>query len=482
MFTLTVYRGDRIVQELDLEGSEIAIGRSVDNQVVLADDGKGVSRVHAVLRDENGAYVLSDRNSQNGTFLEGKRVKQAVVQPGQDIVIGPYRLVLSPRDAEAAGTVVASRSAVPVVPPTAQRPTPTPAQIKETTASQTAKAVLGTSSGTPRKSGPSPSMLYGIGGLAVALVAALLIWQFWPATPPEVTVVSQTTTTTIPATTSIPEVPADPHAQRIADAESAFTAAELTFEQKAYAAAATAFDAIIANFVAPVLSVDPQHAPALDLQTRATAKAAEARRLDKLASRPAPVVKLVDPNAVVRRPNETDQDYDLRNNVAQKDYAYGRERFSAGDLVTAVEIFEGLATREPGWRDVSTYLKNSQEALDEARREAQNDGLRLEKAGFDALNDRRFEAAATAFMGAAKEFERAATLRAPEVAKLVAENLDRRRQLAKEALQSARTQANYRNRAEATKLFRVVIDVLPPGDALRLAAEADLIKLGAGGE
>src|SRR5688572_13651313 len=95
MLTLTVYRGDRIVQELDLNGPEIGIGRNADNAVVLPDDGRGVSRAHAVLRVENGSYVLYDRDSQNGTFLDGKRIKRAVIQPGRDIVIGPYRLVLT---------------------------------------------------------------------------------------------------------------------------------------------------------------------------------------------------------------------------------------------------------------------------------------------------------------------------------------------------------------------------------------------------
>ncbi len=145
MVTLTVYRGDRIVQELDLEGPEIRIGRGADNSVVLPDDGKGVSRAHAVLRLENGSPVLYDRESQNGTFLEGKRIKRAVIQPGQDIVIGPYRLVVMSFDATdpdpgATGTVITPRTTpLPAATPSAlaSPPDPTPRDIPPAPAQHT---------------------------------------------------------------------------------------------------------------------------------------------------------------------------------------------------------------------------------------------------------------------------------------------------------------------------------------------------------
>ena len=85
-------------------------------------------------------------------------------------------------------------------------------------------------------------------------------------------------------------------------------------------------------------------------------------------------------------------------------------------------------------------------------------------------------------MAASKEFERAAALQDPRAAKLKNENLARRRQLAKAALDIARTHANNNQFNEAIKLFQLVIDVLPPGDQFRLLAEADLKKIGPGRE
>jgi tetratricopeptide (TPR) repeat protein len=72
----------------------LQIGRGRDNDVVLADQEKGVSRTHAELRFENGRYVIVDLQSQNGTWINGRRVDRAEVPPGTEITIGDYRLTL----------------------------------------------------------------------------------------------------------------------------------------------------------------------------------------------------------------------------------------------------------------------------------------------------------------------------------------------------------------------------------------------------
>ena len=70
------------------------IGRGRDNDVVLADPEKGVSRTHAELRFENGRYIVVDLQSQNGTWINGRRVDRAEVPFGTEITIGDYRLTL----------------------------------------------------------------------------------------------------------------------------------------------------------------------------------------------------------------------------------------------------------------------------------------------------------------------------------------------------------------------------------------------------
>jgi hypothetical protein len=51
------------------------IGRDPANDIQLAD--RRVSRVHAVLYAEDGAWKVRDINSSNGTFLDGRRVSRA---------------------------------------------------------------------------------------------------------------------------------------------------------------------------------------------------------------------------------------------------------------------------------------------------------------------------------------------------------------------------------------------------------------------
>jgi len=90
--TLLITDEDGGQRRLDLTGRDVRIGRSSDNDLVLGDAGKGVSRMHAELRYEQGRYVIIDLNSQNGTWVNGERVQRGEVPPGAEVAIGAYRL------------------------------------------------------------------------------------------------------------------------------------------------------------------------------------------------------------------------------------------------------------------------------------------------------------------------------------------------------------------------------------------------------
>lgn len=135
MAKLAIYRGETLDREIDLGPRNARIGRGDQNEIVLPDPAKSVSRFHAELRYENGAYTIVDLNSQNGTWVAGKRVPQVVLQPGVPVVVGTYRLVFigeaPATDSEktlVAGPAPARVPAVPV-PPAAPAPAPAvPAQ------------------------------------------------------------------------------------------------------------------------------------------------------------------------------------------------------------------------------------------------------------------------------------------------------------------------------------------------------------------
>ena len=484
MFSLTVYRGDKLVQELDFDSAEVTIGRKPDNAVVLPDDGKGVSRVHAILKVENGEFVLYDGNSRNGTFVDGKPIKRVAIYPGQDFVVGPYRLILGASDTvESAPTMVATRISAP--PLTESSHTGASGQVRSSegsTKSRLPAPPQPVSSGArPAPSKPVPMAYLAAGAAAVFVLGVVLIWHRWRASEPVPEPVAQvSSTTTIPeTTTSIPEAPPpDPYAERMAQATAAMEAAENTLAAKNFRGAAREYDRLIKEYLAPILAEDPAYAPAIELEARAKTRAAEAMSLAPAIVKPtAPEPPKPGPNDVAVRQGESREDYERRNKEAQQDYAVGKRLLSEGDLVGAVKLFNDLAAREPGWLDVSTYARNAQQSLEQEQKTVLDEGIRLENAGFKSYNSRRFMEAAGEYMAARKAFERAASLQAPQADKLMAENLERRRYVAKEAVGQARSHANNRNRAEAQKWFQLAIDLLPPGEPIRREAEVDLKQL-----
>jgi hypothetical protein len=66
------------------------IGRSPDNQLQLS--RPGVSRRHAVIMATATGYTIRDLNSQNGTYVNGDRVKEGPLEDGDRISIGQVDL------------------------------------------------------------------------------------------------------------------------------------------------------------------------------------------------------------------------------------------------------------------------------------------------------------------------------------------------------------------------------------------------------
>ncbi|HWB12395.1 MAG TPA: FHA domain-containing protein [Pirellulales bacterium] len=60
-------------------------GRDVDVTVAHAT----VSRHHCLIYELDGALVVRDNGSLNGTLVEGRRIKEALLRPGQSLTIGP---------------------------------------------------------------------------------------------------------------------------------------------------------------------------------------------------------------------------------------------------------------------------------------------------------------------------------------------------------------------------------------------------------
>ena len=71
----------------EITSPSMVIGREADNPIALANDAT-VSRRHATISQANGGYSIRDEGSSNGTFVNGARVTEQKLSPGDEIQIG----------------------------------------------------------------------------------------------------------------------------------------------------------------------------------------------------------------------------------------------------------------------------------------------------------------------------------------------------------------------------------------------------------
>ena len=86
---LSIESGDEEVL-IPLEGTVTRIGRSLSANVHL--DDASVSRRHALVVQRGEEAVVLDDRSMNGVFVNGDRVREAVLRDGDLIELGTVRV------------------------------------------------------------------------------------------------------------------------------------------------------------------------------------------------------------------------------------------------------------------------------------------------------------------------------------------------------------------------------------------------------
>lgn len=87
---LVALRGPREGETYRLNNSEFTIGRGEESQLTIADPS--VSLSHAVVIPQGELFLLKDRESKNGTLVNGKQIKEKTLKMGDIIKIGPQEL------------------------------------------------------------------------------------------------------------------------------------------------------------------------------------------------------------------------------------------------------------------------------------------------------------------------------------------------------------------------------------------------------
>jgi Inner membrane component of T3SS, cytoplasmic domain/zinc-ribbon domain len=99
MGLVVVRRGPNAGSRFILDRETTTVGRHPDSDIFL--DDITVSRRHAVIRRDHGAYEISDAGSLNGTYVNHERVETAPLRHLDELQVGRFVLLLIIGGAEA---------------------------------------------------------------------------------------------------------------------------------------------------------------------------------------------------------------------------------------------------------------------------------------------------------------------------------------------------------------------------------------------
>lgn len=90
--SLVMFKADGTRRDFPVRGTRMVLGRT--NTCDLRIPLPSVSRKHCELLLKDQTVLLRDLGSSNGTFHNGSRVQQSRLLPGDEIGIGPVRLIV----------------------------------------------------------------------------------------------------------------------------------------------------------------------------------------------------------------------------------------------------------------------------------------------------------------------------------------------------------------------------------------------------
>ncbi len=88
---LVVKRGPKAGSRYALDADVVTAGRHPDSDIFL--DDVTVSRRHAEILREGARYRVRDVGSLNGTYVNRKRVDEALLHDGDELQVGMFKLV-----------------------------------------------------------------------------------------------------------------------------------------------------------------------------------------------------------------------------------------------------------------------------------------------------------------------------------------------------------------------------------------------------
>jgi HD-GYP domain-containing protein (c-di-GMP phosphodiesterase class II)/pSer/pThr/pTyr-binding forkhead associated (FHA) protein len=87
---LIIERGNAQGTRIKLTGFPIQLGRDSSSDVALEDDE--VSRCHARIKQRGRLFIIEDRESRNGTYVNGDRILNSILKSGDKVLLGATEL------------------------------------------------------------------------------------------------------------------------------------------------------------------------------------------------------------------------------------------------------------------------------------------------------------------------------------------------------------------------------------------------------
>ncbi len=83
---IIVKHNGRVVKEMALQADVVTVGRGVDNDIVL--EARRASRNHLEIVRREGTFYVVDKDSGNGTLLNGEEISETAIKTGDVIAVG----------------------------------------------------------------------------------------------------------------------------------------------------------------------------------------------------------------------------------------------------------------------------------------------------------------------------------------------------------------------------------------------------------
>lgn len=90
MAKLVYLKRDGEGEAVALDKPRMSLGRKSDNDIWIMDEA--VSGLHARVEFRDGAFVLEDQISTNGTYLNGDRITRRALRDGDIVGLGNHKL------------------------------------------------------------------------------------------------------------------------------------------------------------------------------------------------------------------------------------------------------------------------------------------------------------------------------------------------------------------------------------------------------